>query len=95
MECPKCKGRKFTRMFRHPKYGRLKKLCSKCYGRGEVDWLSNIFGTDEHSWQIIGRSELYDKFYNYMFFSTNNLFIVQKYHKVEFIELTAEGYYNF
>jgi len=79
-------------MVRHPNYGRLKKLCPKCYGRGKVDWISNIFGVHEHPWQIIGRTELYDKFYNYIFFSTNsNVFIVQKHHKVT---LDTEGYHR-
>lgn len=74
IECPKCKGRKFIGIFKYKKYGRFKKLCPKCYGRGKVDWISNIFGVHEQPYQIIGRSELYNKFYNYIFFCKNSSF---------------------
>jgi hypothetical protein len=52
MKCPKCKGRKFIGIFRHRKYGPIKKLCPKCLGHGELDWVSVMFGVKEDAIQI-------------------------------------------
>lgn len=66
MECPKCKGRKFIGIFRHRKYGLTKKLCPKCLGYGEFDWVSVMFGIHEDAIQISFRMP-YEKYGTYAF----------------------------
>jgi len=76
MICPKCHGRKFVGVFRHHEYGTIKKLCSKCLGHGEVDWVQAIFGVKEDCIQIASRMkwELYGR---YAFIAINPFLVVK------------------